>query len=183
MKTPFIPAPTDMCVIATYRCPMRCRMCNIWQHPTDKSREIRPEELEVLPRVKFVNITGGEPFIREDLEDMVEVLSGKTDRIVISTSGWFDQRVIRLAEKFPRIGIRISIEGLSQKNDELRGRPGGFDKGLNTLLTLRDMGVKDIGFGITVSNSNSTDMLALYRLSLPRRRSTIPTTSTSTTTK
>lgn len=58
MKTPSIPAPTDMCVIATYRCPMRCRMCNIWQHPTDKSREIRPEELEVLPRVKFVNITG-----------------------------------------------------------------------------------------------------------------------------
>lgn len=165
MKTPSIPAPTDMCIIATYRCPMRCRMCNIWQHPTDKSREIRPEELEVLPRVKFVNITGGEPFIREDLEDMVEVLSGKTDRIVISTSGWFDQRVIRLAEKFPRIGIRISIEGLSQKNDELRGRPGGFDKGLNTLLTLRDMGVRDIGFGITVSNSNSADMLALYRLS------------------
>ena len=58
-----------------------------------------------------------------------------------------------------------SIEGLSQKNDELRGRAGGFDKGLRTLLSLREMGVKDIGFGITVSNNNSEDMLSLYRLS------------------
>ncbi|MDE6450370.1 MAG: SPASM domain-containing protein, partial [Muribaculaceae bacterium] len=42
---------------------------------------------------------------------------------------------------------------------------GGFDKGLNTLLTLKRMGLKDIGFGCTVSNNNSADMLALYRLS------------------
>ena len=45
------------------------------------------------------------------------------------------------------------------------GRAGGFDKGLRTLLSLREMGVKDIGFGITVSNNNSEDMLSLYRLS------------------
>ena len=130
-----IPSPTDMCIITTYRCPMRCKMCDIWQNPTEK-----------------------------DLDEIVEVLFSKSPRVVISTSGWFDDRVIRLAEKFPNIGIRISIEGLSRKNDELRGRDGGFDKGLRTLLTLRDMGVKDIGFGITVSNNNSNDMLSLYHL-------------------
>ena len=70
-----------------------------------------------------------------------------------------------MAKKFPNIGIRISIEGLSCKNDELRGHAGGFDKGLRTLLTLKDMGVKDIGFGCTVSNNNSKDMLSLYQLS------------------
>lgn len=48
----------------------------------------------------------------------------------------------------------------------LRGRDGGFDKGLRTLLTLKKMGVKDIGFGCTVSNNNSKDMLSLYQLSL-----------------
>mgnify|MGYP004713186367 CR=1 FL=1 len=84
---------------------------------------------------------------------------------MISTSGWFDDRVIALAKKYPQIGIRISIEGLSQKNDDLRGRQGGFDKGLRTLLKLREMGVKDIGFGCTVSNYNSKDMLSLYSLS------------------
>src|SRR5574344_1245394 len=102
-------SPTDMCIITTYRCPMHCQMCDIWNNPTEKSKEIKPEELEILPKVKFVNITGGEPFIREDLDEIVEVLFKKSPRVVISTSGWFDDRVIKLAEKFPNIGIRISI--------------------------------------------------------------------------
>lgn len=83
---------------------------------------------------------------------------------MISTSGWFEDRIFKLAEKFPNLGFRVSIEGLSQKNDELRGQPGGFDRGLRVLLGLRRMGVKDIGFGITVSNNNSPDMLWLYEL-------------------
>lgn len=160
-----IPNPTDASIIITYRCPMKCKMCNIWQNPTDKSEEIKAEDLRSLPRLKFINITGGEPFVREDLDEIVEECYRHTDRIVISTSGWFEDRVIALAEKFPNIGIRISIEGLSEKNDELRGRQGGFDKGLRTLLRLKEMGLKDIGFGCTVSNNNSKDMLSLYRLS------------------
>lgn len=160
-----IPTPTDMCIIVTYRCPMQCQMCNVWKNPTRKEEEITPAEVEQLPAVKFINITGGEPFVREDLEEIVEVAFRKSPRVVISTSGWFEERVVQLAKRFPKIGIRISIEGLSQKNDELRGREGGFDKGLRTLLRLKEMGVKDIGFGITVSNHNSTDMLSLYQLS------------------
>lgn len=160
-----IPAPTDMSIILTYRCPMGCQMCNIWKNPTNKKEEITIEEIEKLPKVKFINLTGGEPFIREDLEDIVEICFKKSPRVVISTSGWFEDRLIHMAERFPNIGIRISIEGLSQVNDKLRGREGGFDKGLRTLLKLKEMGIKDIGFGITVSNHNSEDMLSLYRLS------------------
>jgi len=160
-----IPSPTEMCIITTYRCPMQCKMCDIWNNPTEKNKEITPEEIEMLPKVKFINITGGEPFIREDLEDIVEVAFRKSPRVVISTSGWFEDRVIKLAKRFPKIGIRISLEGLSCKNDELRGRIGSFDKGLRTLLILKEMGIKDIGFGCTVSNNNSEDMLSLYRLS------------------
>jgi len=140
-------------------------MCNIWKNPTDRKEEITARDLEMLPNFKFVNITGGEPFVREDLDEIVEVMFKKSPRIVISTSAWFADRVIALAEKFPNIGIRVSIEGLEKKNDELRGREGGFEKGLYTLKTLKEMGVKDIGFGITVSNHNSPDMLDLYRLS------------------
>lgn len=157
--------PTDASIILTYRCPMKCKMCNIWKNPTDVKNEIKPDDLKCLPQLKFINLTGGEPFIREDLEEIVRVCYTKSPRIVISTSGWYEDRVIALAEKFPNIGIRISIEGLSQKNDELRGREGGFDKGLRTLLRLKKMGLKDIGFGCTVSNNNSEDMLLLYQLS------------------
>lgn len=157
--------PTDVSIITTYRCQMRCKMCDIWENPSDRKTEITPKELEILPPLKFVNITGGEPFLRRDLAEIVEVCFSKAPRVVISTSGWHVDRIVSLAEKFPNIGVRVSIEGLSQKNDDLRGRPGGFDRGLKTLLTLKKMGVKDIGFGITVSNKNSDDMLRLYDLS------------------
>ena len=82
-------APTDISIITTYRCPMQCKMCNIWKNPTDPRLEIQPEELEILPHVKFINITGGEPFIREDLDKIVEVAFRKAPRVVISTSGIF----------------------------------------------------------------------------------------------
>lgn len=158
------PLPTDVSIITTYRCQMRCKMCNIWQYPTNSLKEITPKDLEKLPTLKFINVTGGEPFQRKDLEEIVAVAFEKAPRVVISTSGWHYDKIVQLAKKFPNIGIRVSIEGLSQRNDDLRGRNGGFDNGLKVLLKLREMGVKDIGFGITVSNQNSDDMLWLYRL-------------------
>ena len=155
----------DGSIIVTYRCPMKCSMCNIWENQSKKEEEFKPELLKKLPGMSVVNITGGEPFAREDIEEIVEILLTKTKRIVFSTSGYFTERIIEMAKKYPTIGYRISIEGLSVKNDQLRGREGGFDKGLRTLLELRRMKIKDIGFGITVSNNNSEDMLWLYELS------------------
>lgn len=160
-----ISLPTDLSLIVTYRCQMKCKMCNIWQNPTDPTKEIKAKDLEILPHLKTVNITGGEPFQRKDLDEIIAVLKTKADRIVFSTSGWFHDRTIELAKKYPFLGFRVSLEGLSQKNDELRGREGGFDKGLGLLLDLDEMGIKDVGFGITVSNHNSGDMLSLYKLS------------------
>lgn len=157
--------PTDVSIITTYRCCMKCKMCNVWKYPTDAEKEIKPEELEILPSLKFINITGGEPFMRRDLSEIIEVAFKKAPRVVISTSGYLVDETLALAEKFPNIGIRVSIEGLSNVNDDLRGRDGGFDRGLRTLLGLRKMGIKDIGFGCTVSNNNSSDMLELYELS------------------
>ena len=165
MNTPPVPLPTDASIITTYRCNMKCKMCNIWRYPTEIKHELQPKELEILPQLKFINITGGEPFVRRDLAEIVEVCFRKAPRVVISTAGYQVDEIHALAEKFPQIGIRVSIEGLSTVNDYLRGRDSGFDRGLKTLLGLRRMGVKDIGFGITVSNNNSADMLELYELS------------------
>ena len=85
--------PTDVSIITTYRCQMRCKMCDIWEHPTRKSEEITAKDLEILPKFKFTNITGGEPFVRLDLEDIIEVMYTKADRIVISTSGWHTKKI------------------------------------------------------------------------------------------
>lgn len=160
-----IQMPTDVSVITTYRCQMRCKMCNIWQNPTKIEEEIKPQELEILPdNLKFANVTGGEPFLRNDIEDIVSVLFTKASRIVISTSGYWVEKTIRLAEKFPNIGVRVSIEGLEKTNNFLRGRDDGFERGMRTLKALHEMGVKDIGFGQTLSNWNSNDLIPLYEL-------------------
>ena len=82
-----IPHPTDASIILTYRCPMRCQMCNIWKNPTNRQEEIKAKDLKSLPQLKFINLTGGEPFIREDLDEIVEECYRHTPRIVISTSG------------------------------------------------------------------------------------------------
>ena len=90
--------PTDASIILTYRCPMRCKMCNIWQNPTNPREEIKAEDLRTLPQLKFINLTGGEPFIREDLPQIVEECYRHTNRIVISTSGYFEEKIIAFVE-------------------------------------------------------------------------------------
>ncbi len=156
----------EACLIVTYRCNARCYMCNTWQHPSRKEDEFSPDLVRKLPdNLQFINITGGEPFLRDDLDEIIALALTKTRRLVISTNGYFTEKIVRLADKYGnKIGIRISIEGLPAANDELRGIKDGFDHGLRTLLKLHAMDIKDIGFGITVSDRNAKDMIELYRL-------------------
>lgn len=139
-------------------------MCGTWRCPTDPSKEIGVGVIGKLPMMVFTNITGGEPFTRKDLPEIVEVLRKKSRRIVISTNGYFSDRIIALCRKYPDIGIRISIEGLAKVNDEIRGTIDGFDKSLRTLLELRSMGIKDIGFAMTAQDLNCDDIVPLYLL-------------------
>ncbi len=152
-------------IIVTYRCNARCHMCNTWKYPTKREEEIGTSVYEKLPFLNTINVTGGEPFLREDLSDIVSVLKKKSKRLVISSNGFFTDRILKLFDKHKDIGIRISIEGLPKANDELRGIKDGFDHGIRTLIELHHRGIKDIGFGITVSDRNANDMIELYYLS------------------
>ncbi|MBI4697582.1 MAG: radical SAM protein [Nitrospirae bacterium] len=160
------PLPKEICIILTYRCNARCNMCDVWHHPTRAQDEISVKEIEKLPSgLRFINITGGEPFIRQDITEIIEAVRRKTKRIVISTNGFFTERIVDLCKKYPDTGIRLSIEGLQKTNDAIRGIPDGFDRGIRTLLELRRMGIKDIGFGMTVQDMNCRDLIPLYEIS------------------
>ena len=152
-------------VIVTYRCNARCNMCDCFKDPTKPEEEITLEDIKKLPEMAFTNITGGEPFVRQDIPDIVRELYKKSDRIVISTNGFFTDRIINLCKEFPNVGIRISIEGLQETNDKIRGIPDGFNRGYNTLKTLVEMKHPDVGFGMTVQDMNCDDLVPLYRLS------------------
>jgi len=152
-------------IISTYRCNAKCNMCNIWRFPTRPAEEVGVEVYEKLPQMDALNLTGGEAFLRSDLDEIVTVLKTKARRIVISSNGWFVNRTVRLFEKHGNsIGIRISIEGLSHANDGIRGMPKGFDNAIRILTTLHGMGITDIGFGLTIQDANANDVKELYQL-------------------
>ncbi len=152
-------------VIVTYRCNARCSMCNRYKAPSKPEEEITIETIKKLPKMYFTNITGGEPFIRKDLKDIVRELYKKSDRIVISTNGFFTDRIVNLCKEFPQVGVRISIEGLERVNNEIRGLQDGYNRGYTTLKKLREMGMKDVGFGMTVQDKNAIDLVPLYKIS------------------
>ncbi len=140
-------------------------MCCAWENPTRPEQEVTPEVIDKIPPGHTrLNITGGEPLLRKDLEDIVAVLDKKTKRLEISTNGYFTEKIVRIARKFPNITVRVSVEGLPKLNDHLRGLKDGFDHALRTVLRLKDLGIKDVGFGIVISDKNVKDLLDLYHL-------------------
>src|ERR1700756_220604 len=86
-------------IITTYRCNAKCNMCNIWRHPTRPASEAGIDVLAKLPKMNAVNLTGGEAFLRADLDELISVLKTKARRIVISSNGSLVNRTIRLFEK------------------------------------------------------------------------------------
>ena len=132
----------EACLIVTYRCNARCYKCNTWKYPTSQEREFTPSLIRKIPNnLEFINLTGGEPFIREDLDEIIGIAVKKTKRLVISTNGYCSGRILDTAAKYKNnIGIRISIDGLPAKNDELRGLENGFDRAFRTLVEIFGQG-------------------------------------------
>ena len=130
-------------------------MCHTWKNPSKASEEFGPEILKKIPGgMKRLNITGGEPMLRKDIREIVKILDQKTKRLEISTNGFFVEKIVDLSEEFPDITVRVSVEGLPELNDRLRGLKNGFDRGMRTILRLKRLGIKDIGFAMTISGEN-----------------------------
>jgi len=90
----------------------------------------------------------------------------KAKKLELSTNGYYTKKLVEIGKKFPNIRIRISIEGLPRLNDELRGIKNGFDHALRSILELKSLGLKDIGFAIVISDRNIQDLKYLYELSV-----------------
>lgn len=156
---------TELAILPTFRCNARCQMCHIWQYPSRSAEEITLEDMDRIPEgFARINLGGGEPTLRKDIGEIVDIMSKKTDHLEISTNGYFTDRLVSIARKHPNIRIRISLEGLPKKNDEIRGLKDGFDHSLRSMLRLKELGMKDIGFAITLSHRNTNELVDLYHL-------------------
>jgi MoaA/NifB/PqqE/SkfB family radical SAM enzyme len=141
-------------------------MCNIWQNQTRPENEIDYTYYEKLPPGLRINITGGEATIRKDIDDIFRILYPKAALLELSTNGYHTEKIVELANKYPNILIRVSIEGLPEINDAKRGLRNGFDHALRTMLELKKTKCKNIGFSIVISPDNYKDLLHVYELSV-----------------
>jgi MoaA/NifB/PqqE/SkfB family radical SAM enzyme len=139
-------------------------MCNIWQHQTKIEEEIDYHYYEKLPEGLRINITGGEPTLRKDIDRIFEILYPKASLLELSTNGFNTETIVNLANRYPNILIRVSLEGLPRMNDSKRGTVHGFDHALRTMLELKKTKCKNIGFSVVISPDNYQDLLYLYDL-------------------
>ena len=154
----------DGILAVTYRCNARCTMCYTWQHPSDKKLEISAKDLDSLPQMVRLNVTGGEPFLKDDLGEILEVVKKKARRVVISSNGILTKRTLEVMSRHKDVGIRVSVDGMEEVHDAIRGFKGANQKSLETLRGLKELGLKDLGIAVTISDRNAKDLAPLFRL-------------------
>lgn len=155
----------DITIAITRRCNARCIMCSQWAISTKPDEEINLETLDKLPLCKFIQITGGEPFVRSDIQEIVALLRHKSKRVLINTNGYYTDKIISIARSYPDIAFRISIDGERETHNKIRGIDI-YDRAIQTLEALKKAGVEDIGISFTLQESNYADLITVYHLAL-----------------
>ncbi len=130
-----------------------------------------PEAYDRLPEtLRDINVSGGEPFLRKDLAEVVGVIHRRLprSRMVVSTNGLMGKRLIpralELIEIFSEIGFAFSVDGLGEMQDYMRGVEGAFDSVMSAVKGLRSEGVTNIRIAYTLTDENPDHMIKVYRL-------------------
>jgi MoaA/NifB/PqqE/SkfB family radical SAM enzyme len=140
-------------------------MCHVWQNPTFPAEEVSLQTLEKVPvGIDNLNITGGEPTLREDLGEIVDLLHPKARKLEISSNGLHPERLEAIIKKHPDVKIRFSLEGFEDTNNRLRGEESGFKTKVNGLKRLKELGGNDLGFALTIQDDNARDLVGIYRM-------------------
>jgi len=174
----FKPYPPYIIFFVTSRCNMRCKHCFYWENINSVDTELKSEEIEKiaksLPYLSFLRITGGEPFLKGDLYEIVESFyrNSSVRRISINTNGSLSEEAIRLADSLTKnlpdlkIEIMISIDHLNEVHDRIRCFPGSFNLAMKTydgLVKIREMKPSlRLGFLITMMKDNQDDLDSIY---------------------
>jgi MoaA/NifB/PqqE/SkfB family radical SAM enzyme len=140
--------PVNLTLSPSPRCNSRCLTCNIWMK---RENELTLEEwvkvLRSLGKAPFwFTISGGEPFMNTFIVELAQaayeicqpgIINIPTNAILGSIS----ERVQRIAQSCPKsqIIINLSLDGLGEKHDFIRGVPGNFAKFEHTLKALLEL--------------------------------------------
>jgi len=140
-------------------------MCYIWKNPTDPKEEVQLESLKRLPDgFDNVNITGGEPTLRRDLAELVDVIYPKARILEISSNGLHPERLVPIIKKYPDIKVRFSLDGDESTNNSIRGEKNGFATKVKGIRMLKEAGGTDLGFAIVIQDENAEQLVRIYEM-------------------
>ncbi len=142
-----VPRPRWCTYLVTYRCNARCGMCDSWR--LKPGRELSVADVASLfakiGRLDVVRLSGGEPFLREDFTELAAAVLDASDPLVlhVTTNGSFPERVEAFARALssPRLRVMVSLDGLADEHDRNRGQDVTFERALDTVVRLKQIGV------------------------------------------
>ncbi|RJR18947.1 MAG: methyltransferase domain-containing protein [Nitrospiraceae bacterium] len=161
----------ELWIYYTLACNLRCRHClvsagkGLKKELTDAEiRELVDESIKL--GVRRFYLTGGEPFLKEGIFDLIKYITKtrKRELIVLTNATLFDDKKIAALKKLtgPRLLIQVSLEGPNAEiHDKLRGK-GSFDKAVDGIKKLISIGITPI-ISTAISKLNEKDIAKTSR--------------------
>jgi radical SAM protein with 4Fe4S-binding SPASM domain len=110
------------------------------------------------------NITGGEPFLRNDIfEVLKEIRSRGFDIYILSNGILIDRERAKILSDLAISGVQVSIEGPEEIHEKIRGK-GSFSSALKGVRHLLDQGIT-VTLNITLSDINADYFMEMVELS------------------
>jgi len=143
--------PVHVTCFVTGRCPLRCKTCFYAHHLHEPGRDLTLPEIQALAPslrgVLWLAVTGGEPFMRDDLGEVIETLvqGARPPYMTLVTNGYFPDRVAPVVERALAarpgqvVRVSVSLDGVGGLPDEVRGIPGSFDRACETIRILSEL--------------------------------------------
>jgi len=148
----------------TSKCNGRCLTC-FYQSQLNNDTDISLEQIrrisKTMPSFRRLMISGGEPFLRKDLDQIIKIFveNNHVRNISIPTNGLLMEDTLACVEKiafdnpYAEILIACSIDGFRATHDKLRGIEGAFDRTVNTFTRLLKLKVKQKNLRINIATT------------------------------
>ena len=143
--------PVQLVFFVTSKCNLHCEHCFYLPYLNKAKNELTLDEIEKISKsmsdLLWVALTGGEPLLRKDLDQVVEIFyrRNRTRKFTITTNGILKDASIELLErvlkKIPKAQLMVyfSIDGLPETHDKIRRVQNGFDKTVTTLQAAKEL--------------------------------------------
>ncbi|MEM0374675.1 MAG: PTO1314 family radical SAM protein [Sulfolobales archaeon] len=148
-----------------YSCNLRCRMCPFWRRKDERILTLE-EEIKMMNKLQeagvlFMGFEGGEPLLRSDLPQILEE-SNKRFYTSIVTNGWLlKDKISKISEYLDH--IFVSIDGIGETHDKLRGVQGSFDRAIEGIKESIKRGIPT-SISFTLTNENTDEVFQVVDL-------------------